>query len=78
MSPTLKHRCRLSKAEMIKGRETEIDMIVAVSEAGPLSLCGRCRELLVQVNPKNLDARVVLARDRVRLRDLLPDHWFAD
>lgn len=65
-------------AEMIKGRETEIDMIVAVSEAGPLSPCGRCRELLVQVNPKNLDTKVVLAGDRiVPLRDLLPEHWLS-
>lgn len=63
-------------AEMIKGRETEIDMIVAVCDAGILAPCGRCRELLVQINPKNLDSHVALPGGRVALlRDLLPDHW---
>ncbi len=64
-------------AEMLKARETEIDAIVAVCEDGVLPPCGRCRELLVQVNPKNLDALVALPGDRVkRLRELLPEHWF--
>ena len=31
-------------AEMIKGGETQIEMIVAVCEAGVLAPCGRCRE----------------------------------
>jgi cytidine deaminase len=63
-------------AEMIKGRETEIDTIVAVCDAGVLAPCGRCRELMVQVNPKNFAARVALPGGKVlSLRDLLPDHW---
>jgi cytidine deaminase len=63
-------------AEMLKGRETEIEAIVAVCDDGILPPCGRCRELLVQVNPKNLDAEVALPGGRVkRLRELLPDHW---
>lgn len=63
-------------AEMIKSRETEIQMIVAVSEQGILPPCGRCRELMVQVNKNNFDTRVILAGDRVvSLRHLLPDHW---
>src|SRR5687767_11309970 len=62
-------------AEMIKGRETEIDPIVAVGDAGVLAPCGRCRELMVQVNPKNFAAQVVLPGGKVSpLRDLLPDH----
>ena len=37
--------------------------------------CGRCREFLRQVDPGNLDTRVVLGPDRVvPLRDLLPAH----
>src|SRR5262245_1810567 len=47
-------------AEMIKGRETEIDLIVAVCDEGLLTPCGRCRELMVQVDPRNFDARVAL------------------
>jgi cytidine deaminase len=63
-------------AEMLKGRETEIDMIVAVSDDGPLPPCGRCRELLVQVDSRNLDTAVILPGGRrSRVRDLLPDHW---
>ena len=65
-------------AEMIKGRETEIDTIVAVCEDGVLTPCGRCRELIVQVNPKNFAARVALPGGRVLpLRELLPDHWIS-
>jgi cytidine deaminase len=63
-------------AEMIKGRETQIDSIVAVCDDGVLAPCGRCRELMVQVDPRNFDARVGLPGGRiVRLRELLPDHW---
>ncbi len=63
-------------AEMIKGRETQIDAIVAVCDDGVLAPCGRCRELMVQVDPRNFDARVGLPGGRaVRLRELLPDHW---
>ena len=63
-------------AEMLKGRETEIDTIVAVGRDGVLAPCGRCRELMVQVNPRNFDARVALPDGRVSpLSELLPDHW---
>ena len=63
-------------AEMIKGRETQIESIVAVCDDGVLAPCGRCRELMVQVDPRNFDARVGLPNRRVvRLRELLPDHW---
>ena len=61
---------------MIKGRETQIESIVAVCDDGVLAPCGRCRELLVQVDLRNFDARVGLPDGRVvRLRELLPDHW---
>ena len=63
-------------AEMIKGRETEVDTVVAVNADGILAPCGRCRELLVQINRANFSAQVALPGDRVLpLRDLLPDHW---
>ena len=66
-------------AEMLKGRETEIEMIVAVAEDCIVSPCGRCRELFVQVNPRNRDAHVVLDEGRVvRLRELLPEHWLTE
>ena len=63
-------------AEMIKGRETEIEMIVAVADDCILPPCGRCRELILQVNPSNRDSQVVLAGERVvQLSELLPEHW---
>ncbi|HUE69535.1 MAG TPA: cytidine deaminase [Pirellulaceae bacterium] len=63
-------------AEMIKGRETQIERIVAVCSDGVLPPCGRCRELMVQVDPRNLDAIVALPMGRVAtLRELLPEHW---
>ena len=64
-------------AEMVKGRETEMAMVVAVCDEGVLAPCGRCREFMMQVNPKNLDAEVVLPGGRTApLRALLPDHRF--
>jgi cytidine deaminase len=63
-------------AEMLKHRESEIDAVVAVGAGVILAPCGRCRELMAQVNPANLDCRVVLGEDRVvLLRALLPEHW---
>ena len=63
-------------AEMLKNRESGIDAIAAVNGNRVMAPCGRCRELMAQINRGNLDSRVVVGRDRVvRLRDLLPEHW---
>jgi cytidine deaminase len=61
-------------AEMLKARESAVQMIVAVNTNGAvLSPCGRCRELLWQIDDRNHDAWVVLgAEDGARLRELLP------
>ncbi len=48
-------------AEMLKHRETHILSVVAVAANGSiLSPCGRCREMIAQVNPANLDAQILL------------------
>ena len=63
-------------AEMLKARETEITAVVAVNHRAILPPCGRCRELMYQINRKNAAARVLLNDDRVvTLRELLPEHW---
>jgi len=63
-------------AEMLKNRESEIEAIVAVDGNGVLAPCGRCRELMAQINGENLKSHVVLSEERVViLRDLLPEHW---
>ncbi|MGH7559538.1 MAG: cytidine deaminase family protein [Gemmatimonadales bacterium] len=66
-------------AEMLKARESEIRTIVAVNGSrGIAAPCGRCRELIWQVSPRNAETRVLLAPDRaVLLRDLLPAPWRA-
>ena len=64
-------------AEMLKHRETHILSVVAVAEDGTiLPPCGRCREMIAQVNPANLDAQILLEGERVLpLKTLLPEHW---
>lgn len=63
-------------AEMLKHRETHISAVVAVSESRILPPCGRCREMMAQVDPRNLDCRVIVGEDQVvSLRALLPHYW---
>jgi len=65
-------------AEMLKHREVEIAAIVAVDQSRVLSPCGRCRELMMELSPRNRDTKVVLPGERVvPLRELLPDHWLS-
>ena len=66
-------------AEMLKHRETHIVAVVACSEDRILPPCGRCREMMAQVDVRNLDCRVIVGEDReVSLRGLLPDHWLTE
>lgn len=61
-------------AEMLKARESAVRMIVAVNEHGKvMAPCGRCRELLWQVDSRNQKTWVVLGpEDGATLADLLP------
>ena len=67
-------------AAMVTAGETRIETIVAVWKDGGgttvvLPPCGRCREFIRQVDEGNIDAAVVLDRERVvPLRELLPYH----
>ncbi len=63
-------------AEMLKNRETQISEIVAVNDKEVIPPCGRCRELLVQVNADNKNTLVRMPKGKtVALKELLPDHW---
>ncbi len=65
-------------AEMLKNRETHVTHVAAVRDDDRLCVapCGRCRETIAQLDPRNLDCRVILGQDRdVALRDILPEHW---
>lgn len=61
-------------AEMLKARQSAVQMIVAVDEDRKvLSPCGRCRELLWQIDDRNQSTWVVLgAEDGAWLHELLP------
>lgn len=63
-------------AEMLKQRETIVRRIVAVNEDRIVAPCGRCREMLVQVDPRNLDCEVLMPDGvLLQLSDLLPNAW---
>ncbi|HEY8459431.1 MAG TPA: cytidine deaminase [Blastocatellia bacterium] len=61
-------------AEMLKNRESKISVVVAVNHRGEvISPCGRCREMMWQLDPSNREALVVLGGDwALPLRELLP------
>lgn len=63
-------------AEMLKNRETQIEMIVAVSKDKILAPCGRCREMMLQINKENMNTKVILPEKRtILLKELLPESW---
>jgi cytidine deaminase len=65
-------------AEMIKNGETRIHKIVAVTNDNViLSPCGRCRELIYQVDESNVNTLVILGHEdtTMHLGELLPDNW---
>ncbi len=64
-------------AEMLKHKESEVIMAVAVTdEKEILPPCGRCRELLAQVNKANMKTKVIVSLNKtVTLRNLLPHYW---
>jgi cytidine deaminase len=64
-------------ADMLKHKESEIVMIVAVNTNKEIvAPCGRCRELIYQVAKANLKTNVVITSDKtVLLKELLPYPW---
>lgn len=64
-------------AEMLKSGESRILEIVAVSSDGKiLPPCGRCRELILQINPENKNTDVYLSAGRIKtVSQLLPDNY---
>jgi len=64
-------------AEMLKAHESRIAYVVAVLWSGEvIPPCGRCREMMWQLDAQNRDAMVILAKDRaLPLHELLPHPW---
>lgn len=63
-------------AAMITNGENRIKTIVATDGQGNVySPCGRCREMIRQINKQNMDAKIILADKTVKLSDLLPNPY---
>ncbi|MDX7999032.1 cytidine deaminase [Xenorhabdus sp. Reich] len=64
-------------AEMIKQGETRVARIIAVNRHGNIiPPCGRCRELISQINPENTHAEVKVTKEKILpLSVLLPFDW---
>lgn len=63
-------------AQMLKHRETQIEMIVAIDATAIRPPCGRCRELMFQIDYKNLNAKVYISKEKyMTLDELLPCRW---
>ena len=63
-------------AAMITAGESSIARIVAICGDVVLPPCGRCRELMYQIDHSNLSTDVVLDEHHtVKLKELLPHPW---
>ena len=63
-------------SQMLKERETHIVMAIAVKHHTILPPCGRCRELMVQMDFRNSETLVVLPEFEIQpLKKLIPLHW---
>ena len=63
-------------AAMVTAGENRIKTIVAADGQGNVySPCGRCREMIRQINKENMDADVILSDKVIKLSDLLPDPY---
>ncbi len=67
-------------SSMITNGESHIRTLVAVDWDGTvLPPCGRCRELICQIDQANVNTRILLPGGKIMtLRQLLPDHWILD
>ncbi|MBP0979772.1 MAG: cytidine deaminase [Oscillospiraceae bacterium] len=64
-------------AAMITAGESQILKIIAVGEDGNIMPpCGRCRELISQVNIKNSETQVMVSKNKIMtIKELLPDDF---
>jgi cytidine deaminase len=64
-------------AQMITAGESEVEFVTTVNSDGEIiPPCGRCRELLYQINRNNLKTKIVFsATESVELKELLPRRW---
>ncbi len=63
---------------MLTSNESEIKTIVAVGAEGAVyPPCGRCREVIFQINDNNKNTNVILSENTTKpISELLPDFWY--
>ena len=62
--------------EMLKNDESRIVKIIATDKHGVTPPCGRCRELIKQVNEENMKTEIMIGENEVyTLEELLPHPW---
>ena len=63
-------------AEMLKNRETRVNMLVAINSSTIMPPCGRCRELLFQIDGENAKTKICVSSDEyLTLDELMPLRW---
>lgn len=64
-------------ASMVLNKEYRIEKIVAVTGDGTVvPPCGRCRELMYQIDEKNWNTDIIIDTNKVvKLKTLLPEPW---
>lgn len=62
--------------EMLKNDESRIIKIVATDKNGATPPCGRCRELIKQINENNMKTQIMISENEIyTLEELLPHPW---
>lgn len=64
-------------SSMLTHGETRILKLVSISEHGVIyPPCGRCRELISQIDENNVDTLIMIGNNEVKtLAELLPNDW---
>lgn len=64
-------------SSMLTNGETRIMRLVSISEHGVIyPPCGRCRELISQIDENNVDTLIMIGDNEVKtLAELLPNDW---
>jgi len=64
-------------AAMLTNDESEIEIIASIRDDGTIyPPCGKCREYIYQINPKNLKTKFIISKNKtVTLKELLPKRW---
>lgn len=70
---------RNALSTMLTAGETKVEYVLCIDRSlSPRLPCGACREFLPQINPDNMNAKIVTSISPLKfvtLKELLPDWW---